>query len=332
MPAEVEVPRWKHHASRADALEALQFDLAGWISSEALATLGEAWEPEGRPDATDVPLLFDWYDSLSAKHWDFRRGAERNLATTADLSPDLEQRVYEAATALGLRTARPPSGRKYDATLILGGLVRACIIRPRYAAQLAENGLELGEVISLGGFRNLAGDELELARSLDVAADDEFGAMCEGVARAFKLRDPTIADGSAEHVTGNHRWRVASFDDARNISVIAAPSSEPHIRRANSVDTYEWWAQRSGSLLGRRILLITTGIYVPYQGSGAIRTLALRHGAEVETIGVPDELTQLGPLTQEFRASHYLQELRSAIRGYHDLHSEVTSELQATIE
>jgi hypothetical protein len=101
--------------------------------------------------------------------------------------------------------------------------------------------------------------------------------------------------------------------------VIAAPSSAPEERRANSVDTYHWWAEKVGGLAGRRLLLVTNPIYVPYQGAGAIEVFGLRHGASIETVGVSRGAADLGAQTQTFLPSNYLQEIRSAIRGYRNL-------------
>ena len=50
----------------------------------------------------------------------------------------LEAHVLRAAAALGLRGTNPPAYRDYDAVIILGGLVRACLARPSHAARLVE--------------------------------------------------------------------------------------------------------------------------------------------------------------------------------------------------
>ncbi len=326
----VRVPSWRGQVPRRDALEELKSDLTEWISSPPLVALAARWEPNDPPLAAHAGTLFDWFDEVSAKYWDFRAGAERNLARVAELGSDVEATVLAAAAALGLRHARPPEARTYDATLVLGGLVRACVVRPRYAAALSEKGFELGEVVALGGFRPLAGDEIDLACHLGMSADDEFGAMVEGTTAAFNLSGAVHYEGTAQTARDNSSWCIAHFDGGAGISVIAAPSSEPATRRANTIDTYNWWAQRKTPLRGARLLLITSTIYVPYQGAGAIQTLALRYGAEVETVGVPDGIADLGAFTQVFTAPNYLQEIRSSIRGYRTLYQAVTTELSVS--
>ena len=64
---------------------------------------------------------------------------------------------------------------------------------------------------------------------------------------------------------------------------------------------------------------MTIAIYVPAQQAAALRMLALPFDVRVETIGVvPGSV--LPELAQTFTPSHYLQEIRSAIRGYRALH------------
>jgi hypothetical protein len=98
------------------------------------------------------------------------------------------------------------------------------------------------------------------------------------------------------------------------------------VRRANTADTFVWWAERQRSLQKAHVLLITTAIYVPYQEAGAIRTLAMPYGATVETVGVPPDIADLGVHTQPFAPGNYLQEIRSAIRGYRHLLRGMTTE------
>lgn len=319
MPVEVEVqqPRWR--ASLGDrANEALADDLRRWITSEPLAILARAWGEEP-PNSLPLTELFAWFDALSARHWDFRRGAERNLATDAKLSPGQEELVKHAAHQLGMVEAKPPSRRSYDYVLVLGGLIRACFVRPRYAAHLAASGVEFGRVVALGGFRPIGGDEFDLASHLKTSAANEFDAMLEGVIRAFALDSAPVIAGSKTKAPGNADWRIAEFKGHPPIEVIAAPSSEPSARRANTVDSYDWWARRGTGLEQRTVLLVTSTIYVPYQEAGGIEVLGMRYGADVETVGVPSQLAKLGPHSQKFSAGNYLQEIRSAIRGYGSL-------------
>lgn len=297
-----------------DADGAVRQAVSDWIGSPPLRDL-LASDDAALPDGSLQERL-SWLDDYSAEHWDLRKGRERNLATTLQLTPDRERLVFAVAEALGLRDEQPPAHRSYDAVLVLGGLVRACIVRPAWTARLIEDGLRAGQVCALGGFRRLGGDELDLVKHLQLdEVDDEFTAMSRGVERAFGFDNPTSSEGSGG--TGNADWAASRYGGVPQVLVVAAPSLEPDTRRANSADTYTWWAQElAPQLEGGRVLLVTSSIYVPFQGADATRVLALRHNVQVETVGVPARASQLGTFTQQFTAGNYVQELRSTIRSF----------------
>ncbi|MCU1414381.1 MAG: hypothetical protein JWN80_1721 [Microbacteriaceae bacterium] len=267
-----------------------------WASQPAMHELVAAFG--GRlPQADPLP----WLDVFSSEHWDFRAGRERNLADPAVLTARQEALVIDLAPELGLAGHETPSHSHYDAILMTGGMIRAGIVKPRHVAALLENGITADSVVFLGGFRPFAGDELPLADALGVKGDDEFAAMVAGMEFAFgPLGEPKVA--------GDDRWREVVWG---SLSVLAAPSSDP-VRRANSQDTFRFWAERTGA---RSALLVTTPIYVPYQGAAAVETLGLGYGIAVETVGTSAAANDLGEFTQRFLPEHHLQELRSAVRG-----------------
>src|SRR5690606_793163 len=142
-------------------------------------------------------------------------------------------------------------------------------------------------------FRQFAGDESELADRLGVTGTDEFDAMRAGMEQAFgPLGEPAILDDPAE--SRHASWREESWDRAgTRLRVLAAPSSEPRMRRANTADTFRFWAGRHGAS-ARSILVITTPVYVPYQGAVAIEVLGLESGLAVETVAVSESANDLG--------------------------------------
>ncbi|MCO7218997.1 hypothetical protein [Klenkia sp. PcliD-1-E] len=237
------------------------------------------------------------------------------MAAAAHLSSSQEQAAIEAATALGLSGGRAPKRKQYDHALVLGGLIRACITRPRYARELMESGIELSDVVALGGFRPLKGDEITLASVLGVDASNEFEAMVAGVRFALGIADEPSVERSDFVEPANDDWAVATFPGYA-ASVIAAPSRLPDVRRANTADTFAWWGDKHPDARGSHVLLITSQIYVPYQGAVAIQNLGMPYGVTVETVGVSTSAADLGPHTQAFSAANYLQEIRSAIGGH----------------
>ena len=313
----LQLPTWNTELPHAERIDQIYNQLEEWIRSDTLQELSHEWGG-APPHEESTEALFDWFDEFSESHWDFRKGRERNLATAPVLSDAQAAAAVTAADSIGLSDSRGPSRAQYDYALILGGLVRACMTRPAYAAEVLGSGATLSSVVALGGFRALSKDEVELGESLGANAENEFGAMIAGLQRSFAELSTPLVDRSSEQ-SGNAGWAVATFEE-RPIQVIAAPSREPDVRRANTADTFAWWAKRQGSDIHHaNILLITNPIYVPYQGAAAIENLAIPFDVNVETVGISSAASDLGTHTQVFGPPNFLQETRSAIRGYRSL-------------
>lgn len=302
----------------SDAAAAIE----AWTRSPALDELVRLSGGE-LPAGLDLPELLTWLERFS-EAWDFRGGKERNLFEARSLDPAIEKKIKSGAAALGLvRGGTVPRGR-YDHVLILGGLARACLARPLYAAKLlAEGAIEAGSVTALGGYRELKGDEVGLVERVAgerIDAEtvaDEFDAMDAGIRAAFGLGSPDRERGEESELVGGS-WRVHEYTTAAGLPVIvaAAPSAEPGERRTNTADSLEWFAtELSGLEPGQRVLMVTSDIYVPFQHADALRTIGLTNEIEVETAGIqPGDLDPR--LSQVFSADAYLQEVRSTIIAF----------------
>ena len=83
------------------------------------------------------------------------------------------------------------------------------------------------------------------------------------------------------------------------------------MRRANTADTYAFWARRQpGLVAGQTVLLVTSSLHVPFQHLDAVRVLTLRHHCTVETVGVASATPEGAPTI-----ATTLQEVRSALRS-----------------
>lgn len=313
------LPRWDARPGDTErCVAAIDSWTAALLGSGVVAAFGDP-AVHGLSPAGALDVL----DSFAAATWDFRAGRERNLAGVPEFTPAQLVAIDAAAAVLGLEGTPPPRRAHYDAVVMTGGMVRAGIVKPRYLRELADGGLEWGEGVFLGGFRPFAGDELELAPRLGVVGDNEFDAMVAGMRQAFALGPVPDAD-TAGGGHGPGGWRdVAWVADGRTLRVVAAPSSEPAVRRANTADTYRFWAGRAAGV--RSVLVITTPVYVPYQGAVAIEILGLEFGLSVETVAVSAAASDLGPDTQPFMPHHRLQELRSAVHGMRRLRRRLVS-------
>jgi len=305
----------------------LEEAIGTWVRSQALRVLIE--EFDGEPPDGDLGELLRWLEEFSSR-WNFRQAkGERNDVTPPQLSLLTEKVIKAAAKALGLiKGGSAPRGR-YDQVLILGGKARGCLSRPSLAASYIEKQkFEAGSVVALGAFRELDEEERALVEKVDGGAlADEFEAMDVGVKRAFELGSPRSEDGAESDSIGGS-WRIRSYEAAAGlpVSVIAAPSSEPGSRRANTPDTFAWFATEVARLEpGQRVLVVTTDIYVPYQHADALRLLALPYGVEVDAVGVvPGEVDRR--LAHSFEAHNYLQEIRSMVLSLRQLHAALAAE------
>lgn len=150
----------------------------------------------------------------------------------------------------------------------------------------------------------------------------EFEVLDEGTRRAFGLGEPSdIARTESTEPFGGSEIRtyrdspVGRDSSVDRIIVASAPSRQPSLRRADTGDTYFWFAEQLARLeAGQRVLAITTGIYRTSQHAAALRLLALPYGVEIDTVGhVParGEAT----LRQAFSPTKYLLEVRSTVRA-----------------
>lgn len=303
-----------------------------WVTSPAVRDLVALFDGQWPGHGTTAELL-DYLEAFSAEHWDFRRGRERNLARTQQFDPRTQEVIREAAWALGLVDPPKPARGDYSHLVILGGLVRACLARPAAARMLLAEQVQVPEVTALSGFRPLVGDEAVVADTFGLERGEgafrntEFALMDSGMRRAFNLTGLPHAQGEGDiQHSPRTSWWTHSYRDAagRVIRVVAAPSSEPELRRANTADTYRFWAQHIARLTpADRVLLVTSTIYVPFQHCDAIRTLGLRHGCGIDTVAV-DPQTMDPALRQPVTSTQFLQEIRSAIRSLRALHQAVS--------
>ena len=293
-------------------------DIARWLTSDPLHDLVDVFGGELGWLEGPIETLADRLLKLDAftERWDARQGKERNEADELDLTPQQVEVTLAAAVALGHAGIRAPRFQHYDHVLMLGGLIRACLSRPAYAASLVDSGAVTADTFTaLGGHRPFVGDEFALAAANGLPElTEEYEALDVGTRRAFGLGEPYHVEGESSELVGG-AWGVRSYrsESGLNIHVAAAPSSDPVVRRADTADTYQFFATNIAHLRpGQRLLMITTAIYVPPQHIAGVRMLALPLGVEVDTIGtVPAGAKPTDPLP--YTASKYLLEVRATI-------------------
>lgn len=282
-----------------------------------VSALVAAWQLE--PPAGDASERLRWLTQVAADHWDFRGGRERNEVNGIEFSSYQRGAIEEASRALGLRHAGTPTRPAYDTVFVLGGLLRGCLTRWRTAHELVRDGLSASAIVGLGGTRVLTPAEVEQGVELGMSAATEMDAMTQALQLTFAPQISPTVESHENTDLPNESWMVLDFVTSPRLTVVAAPSSDPTRRRANTADTIEWWLGRSGATARQSHLLITHQIYVPYQAAVAVRTLGLPQNTTVEFAGVTPTAADLGSLTQPFLPHNYLQEIGSTFRGYWQL-------------
>ena len=296
---------------------ALDEALRGWAASAPVRALADAsgwtW-----PASDDTRVFLDKLARLS-HDWDFRRSRERNFIDDrpAEVNgrPIAATLITEAARALGMVDATEVTGRRFSHLVVLSGLVRACVNRTHYAAELIRRGVVASPVVALGAHRVLGGAEPERARASGLGdLTDEAEVILAATQQAFGLGAPLSAE---EPDPAPDRGRPEMFQAASaryrwpSVEVVIAPSEEPTIRRANTADQLRHWARLVGLGSEHDVLILTTQIYVPYQHMEALRILGLERGCGVYSCGVDAASALLsGP---PFSGRGYLQEVRSTL-------------------
>jgi hypothetical protein len=252
-------------------------------------------------------------DVWSAGVWDFRAGRERHDARAKEFSREVEEAARNAAHALGMIESSYPTEGCYDHMLVLGGLVETCLRRAAFAAEIARGDTVVADVAALAGLRPLIPREVEFCRVTRlVGCATEFDGMEAGVRKGFGLRSEPIREmGGAPETDPRNSWRRHIYPGTvPPVQVLAAPSTEPAKRRANTADTYAFWASNGAQLTSNStIVLVTSSLHVPFQHLDALRVLGLQYGCRIETVGIASVTTE-GTAPS---VTTTLQEMRSAI-------------------
>lgn len=258
--------------------------------------------------------------------WDFRGNQKqafdskigvgaRWLLNDADLTEEQKSLALTAAAELGLCDNATPSKSKFDYIWVLGGAKLSCLLRTRLAVQTINNaGYFPKAVVLLASMRPVGDAEREATDTYAPGTETEFDLFVAAAKSELGVNDEFYEERYNDTDNANNSWIVRKYLAVGfDIFIIAAPSSEPKKRRANSADTYKFFFERFPVPKGTSVLLSTSQIYVPYQHMEAVRTIALPYNIYLETIGFPPEWG--GTLQGMNEPSNYLQEIRSTIQS-----------------
>lgn len=299
-------------------------NISEWLSKESLNKLVEIFGGS-MPKNQSLKYLAKWLLEFS-NCWDFRSKQKkaydnkvgegvRWLVTSNDLSDEQKQVVLFAAVELGLTNNSEPENYHYDYVWALGGARLSCLLRCRLAKSVIETKQsKCKAIVLLTSMRSVADSEREATDTYAREAKTEFDLFCASAKLEFCVDDGFIEERYDDPKNSNSSWAVRIYPlENYDIIIVAAPSSEPLNRRANSTDTYNFFAKKFLLKDNESILLTTSQIYVPYQHLEAIRSVAIPYNVNLDTIGYP---TEWGTTLQSMiEPANYLQEIRSTIQS-----------------
>lgn len=256
------------------------------------------------PPATDelTALVSD------VESWDVRLGAERDaIPTSVEMFPQgVADLIISVARDWQMMTAAIPRG-PVDAVIPIGGLLRANVSRPAYAAHLLATGDVTAQmVIGLASERSTSAAEKQQARELSVPPATEQAALEFGMERAFGFNS---RDWSRTHAPG-----MKQGPTKHGVALFAgsAPPSALSGQRATTGEAVTWLLTTSVMSAQASVLQITA-THCWLAGHVAMLT-RLPHGSGVQTVGLPpgfDAIVQRSP--EEMGSQRYLQEMKSFV-------------------
>jgi hypothetical protein len=307
-----------------DRIAIMKESIVRWLATPSLADLAVLFGGNV-PDGAGLKELSKWYLALSDA-WDFRdrqkqafdskvgEGA-RWLLSSDELTDEQKKKTLVAATDLGLRGNDGADREDFDYVWVLGGAKLSCLLRGRLAARTVQTAKSKPKaIVLLGSARPIGDAERKATNTYAPDAETEFDLFAAAAQKEFDAGDTFEEERHNDAENPNSSWVVRKYGvNGADLFVIAAPSSEPAKRRANSADTYEFFFDKFRASEGSSILVTTSQIYVPYQHLEAVRTVAIPHNVYLDTIGFVPEWG--GELQGMNEPSNYLQEIRSTIQA-----------------
>lgn len=295
-----------------DRKNALNSIITKWIHSEELYTLIKVFGGENLLSTEDT--LPDFIDKLNqfVEQWDFRKkqvqGGERWGIYNEEIISQHEQLILKCAEGLGMVSVIEPQIVP-DYILPLGGARMTNLNRPKMAKYIIDQYNWHNKIIvALSGNRAISSSEKLYINTYAPIAKSEYDAINMGLENTFNIKkySEIKVDNANSNLIAYNRTYLEEYKECKIYS-LAAPS-ENATKRANSLDTFNYFMKTFHIEPYAKLLLVTSSIYVPYQLMKFI-PIAMQYNIEVDIIGSD----VIGGVPQ--RAVNYLQEIKSTINA-----------------
>ena len=299
-------------SAKEERVKQLFGSISNWVYSNELRSLVELF---GGKINTNVQLkeLIEYLNSF-AEVWDYRRiqanGGERWNVYDDVFVEKKSGAIMKLVEKLGLKNITEPNFSP-DYILPLGGARMSNLFRPQYAKVISDKNTSKKHcVVALGGMRPISDVEKEAVFTYAPKALTEYDAICAGLEQSFYLNNHRYNEDVCNEDNNNLSWAIRNYDGT-DYYVVAAPSTSPN-RRANSMDTFEFFLDTFDIKKGDKVLLVTSCIYVPFQFLKFMK-LALEKELIIDCVGTPYNGNNF------LKTSNYLQEIKATINAIKSL-------------
>lgn len=296
-----------------------------WISSEELSRLVGLFG--GKIDRT-VNFIdrINYLNEFVGERWDFRKnqanGGERWEIEDTPFVMDHSKEIMSLLKRLGFMDISKPCIVP-DYILPLGGARMANLFRCEYAKELYDSFHNKDiPVIALCGKRKLNTKKKDsdgkteydiITEEYSKDAGTEYDAINSGLEHAFGLYGTDYSEEGVDEENHNLSWCIRKYNSDIKVYAVAAPTTDAG-RRANSMDTFEYFMKKFEVKEGANVLLVTSTIYVPYQFLKFMK-LAIEHNLYLDCVGPLNAVNG----KQFSRTSNYLQETKGTINAIKSL-------------
>ncbi|MCR5673614.1 MAG: hypothetical protein K6F87_07870 [Lachnospiraceae bacterium] len=175
---------------------------------------------------------------------------------SSELLNEKKEMLYPLFRELGFIDINKPVNDKHSRIVVLGGSLNACRERTECAKKWIDE--TTGYVDGLACYRPIGSAERNKAPSW--LFDTEFGAMSESFVRSFDLDRQGFNEEfkSDRNLNGISCIRDLGRADKRTYRIFAAPSSEPHQRRADTADTLGFYYEHEKNIDAKDHILFIT--------------------------------------------------------------------------
>lgn len=293
--------------------------LKKWVYSDALQKLLDLYDINIKDNGEFKEYVTELQLKVSAK-WDYRANKKESWLVKEDnFAAENAAFIMNNAKRLGFVNIGKPI-LEADYICPLGGARLANLHRCLGAKAIVDkNEWKDKKIIALSATRPI--DKIEIPyiekyiNKTKTAKEEltEYDIVCLSLEKVFNLDDNYVESGmSLDSENINERAAIRRYLNEYNgckVYSLAAPSSDPVNRRANSVDTFNYLLKQFNIKTHEKILLTTNYIYQPRQLLSFIM-LSLEHNINVDCIGVDNTINNSEPVLV---VANYLQEIKAMI-------------------